>query len=833
MSSMASKIRNANCKLCDLHKSAQTVCVMGNGDNKADLFLVGEAPGYREDELGKPFAGKSGKLLDAILQELDIDRSEVYISNVVHCKPPDNRTPTLTEIKTCVPYLEKELEYVKPKVIILLGNVALRGVTKRSGITKYRGTKLVYEGENFTADVFPTFHPAAILRNPGNMSYLVKDIERAVNFLRGESTEDEVNYEVLNTYSKIKEYVRLIKEKGFVTFDVETTGLNWWDKEKRLVTLGFSCEDNRGVVIPFEHPENPFSQLKMNTIVEHLRTTVFENRKIMKLAQNLKFDAKWTLRYGMPLKGEVNDTMLAHYLLDENSRHGLDALSLEYTDYGEYWTDVLALVKQGRADEVPLAKLAKYNATDCVVTTKLWEIFSKRLKKRKRLQNMYDTLLMPLSSAMTNIEGNGMLVDVAFCDKLVGKFDIEILRLIKSLFSFKACRKYVKHRQTEDPKFDRINLNSPKQIAELLFTENGFNMKPIKETKSGAPSADEEVLIKLMGKKRTAKFASQLLELRKVVYLNSHFAEGMDKFIGSDNRVHTNFKIHGTVTGRMSSSDPNLHNIPRAKQGDYDTPLKMEIKKMFIAPPGKSLLQVDYSQAELRVMADFADERNMKRWFKEGRDIHLAVACKQLGKKPEDITDEERKAAKTINFAIIYCAGPSKLAEGLSSPAKGIFYTNAQSQEFMDEYFAMFPAIKQCMDDFKRRATEKGFVTTRFGRRRRLPNIQSDLIGVREEALRQSVNSPIQGTAADYANFAIVRLMDEGLPKGVRIVNTVHDSILFEVPEGLVKSFGAYVKHTCENLPTKKYFGFELLVPMKVDVEYGKNWGALKELKFD
>jgi DNA polymerase I len=833
-------ISNPNCDQCGLCETAQKVCIIGRGDLRAKIFLVGEAPGFREDDIGKPFAGRSGRLLDDILIELGANRRDVYISNIVHCRPPDNRTPSKKEMQACFPYLEKELDVVRPNMIVALGNTALKALTRRSGITKYRGTTFDYQGNGWYAKILPTFHPAAILRNPRNLEYLVQDLERAFGIERGDVKEERVKYKIIRSAKELKRVVEQIEKKGIFSFDVETTGLKWWSEDQLLCSIGLSWKKGYGVCIPVDHSESDSIYKDGYTWrqAQVLLRRIFSNYDIEKVGHNLKFDAKWLNAYGIKVNGNTFDTMLAHHLLNENAQHGLDSLSLEYTKYGEYWREVneLGLVG-GAAYNIPLKKLARYNCTDAEITLRLRYLFRKQLKEIPKLWNLFNVLVMPVSRSLTEVELNGIAIDMKFLASLMTKFEKELADRYEGLRNYKAAKRVEqvlaleKNGKGKKKKFDKINFNSSQQMDILLFGDDGFGFNPIRQTDAGSNSSDEATLIELSLKKKNGKFPLDLLEYRKVQKLYSTYVKGLYQHIGEDNKVHPNFKISGTVTGRLSCSDPNMQNIPRTAAAAYDSPLKAEIKKLFIAPKGYVLLQVDYSQAELRIMTHVAGEDKMAQWFRDGKDVHLAVAALRLKKPESEVTKAERKEAKTVNFGIIYCVQKKTLAANLSSPSEGIFYSENEAALFIKSYFKLFPKIEKAMHRLQAQAQRDGYVETLFGRRRRLPDLQSDSRAVREEALRQAVNSPIQGSAGEFTTFAMALLLGyvdgkRRLPQGVTIINNIHDALLFQVPIPKLRETARIAKRMCENLPTEKYFGVKLSVPMVVDAEKGPNWGG-------
>jgi len=844
-----SKIKDAGCRKCPLWKTAQSVCLIGRGNLESKVVIVGEAPGLREDDIDKPFAGRSGALLDSTLEAAGVTRDEVYITNVVHCRPPDNRTPTPDEVAACREYLDAELNLIRPKVIIVLGNTALKALTGRSGITKYRGNFFDYTGDGWKAKILATIHPAGVLRSPRFLSSFAEDIYRA--FDPKASRRSTVNYDLITRVRDVEHICndihRLGKNRMFA-FDFETTSLRFWGPKDKVLTCAISFDKDRNYVIPLGHKSSPFSKGDIFDVWTILENMLFLDPVILKVAHNFKFELKWLLRMGIDPSDPIFCTMLAHYILDENQRHDLKSLSIQHCKYGAYWDDVeKSGLYDGNARNVPIELLAPYNATDSRATYELAQIFIGQLKAIPSLNNLYHQLIVRLIRVYARMEISGVQIDIHYLHKLDKRFKRLLREQIEGMRANKICARY-EERRSSDNKSRReyeINFNSQPQMADLLFkSEHGFRFKhkPNWMTEKGSLKTGEEVLIDLSLGKRHRDFPLQLIAHRKTKALASTFITGMAEFLDADNRVHPTFKIHGTVTGRSSCEQPNVQNLPRADVGDYDPPIKKRIRRLFIAPPGKVCVNFDCSQAELRVGAEIAGEKTMERWFREGRDVHTMVTLKRLGypegTEPDEIPNfkEERKGSKTVNFGVLYCVGDDTLAKNLSSPKKGIIFTPEDAHKFKLDYFKVFPRMEAMQRRQKARAMEYGYVETLFGRRRRLPDIESEVKGIREEALRQAVNSPIQGTAVDFAHFAMVIICGlipgrkSILPRGGEIVSMTHDDVRFYIPKHRVKQFAHQLKSLFQSLPTYEYFGFEMGVPMEIDVEVGPNWGDMKKI---
>jgi len=836
-------LRNENCKMCPLHETAEHVCLIGRGDLNAKVFLVGEAPGMREDDIGKPFAGRSGKFLEDVLTELGQSRDMVYISNAVHCRPPDNRTPSIKEINKCKLYLEREFNLVRPTVIITMGNTALRAVTGHSGITKFRGTTLDYNGK-FKAIVFPTLHPAAILRNPGNMECFVDDIEKAFRIAEdGIASRAKCDWKLITTISEVDDLILLIKDKKRCSVDIEANSVSWHSGDTSIAGIGFSCESGSGYFVPIDHKESPFNDNP--DIIRKLSKHIFSNKHVVKIGQNIKYDMHMLMNYGCQFCGTIHDTMFMHYVLDENRGHDLGTISLKYTNYGEYWKEVQQLgLHAGKSTDIDIKKLGEYCVIDADATLISFLAMKAELIRDKKLWNVYKSLLIPAMWCMLEAERRGMTIDLKRLDRLKKEFASEHDRIILELKSFKEVDKFDKIMASEKGKsWKGVNFNSSQQVQRLLFTESGFCTKSVDYTDAGNPKADENALIELIHKRRrVGTFARILLDLRKVNKLDSTYVSGLVKYLCED-KIHPTFRVIGTRTGRMSCKNPNLQQIPRSNPSEYDSPLKAKVKTVYIPTSGYVFLHLDLSQAELRIMTHYSGEKTMLKWFNSNKDVHTHVGAKMLGIGVEDFKKHKdfvahRKRAKTVNFGTIYEVGKYTLAKNLSSPAEGIFFSPDEAQEFLDEYFQLFPAIRAYIDDQHRRAEKIGYVETLFGLRRRLPDVQSGDRAVRTEALRQATNSPIQGTAGQYTIFGMAYLMGyvdgiRRLPDDCYLVNQIHDSILLEVNGDKVNEIAKIIKDIMENLPTEQYFGFKLSVPIIVEADYSSDsWAKLQKIQW-
>ena len=690
--------------------------------------------------------------------------------------------------------------------------------------------------------------------------------------------------------------IKYCKQTGYASIDFETTGVNATYPGGKPTILGVSFQPGSAYIIPLAHKESPFKN-NWKEILIKFGKAVIEDPHIVKIAQNLKFEYNWFKKYGIIMAGRLFDTMLAKYLLDEERPHGLKSLVTRFLpEFDGYDLPGQPGPKAEREriiefwSNVPLEPLSKYCALDCDLTFRLWVFFERRLIDNG-FYPLFRNMLMMATRVLAEAESYGMSINREYLEGLVDIYADKINKCETRIRSNEAIVYYEKHKlktikkkmvkdlkieieeleeeggreimiknreakisrylagdfQTnkEKEKIAPTNFSSPAQMIDLLFTsEYGFEFDIVKYTtdkktkkETDRPSTDEEVLEEL-NVLDDSGFITNLLELRATTKMNSTYVVGMLDKVTSKDKIHGSFLLHGTVTGRLSSREPNLQNIPRSATNS-------DIKKMFIHPKDMVILQMDYSQAELRVLAAAAKEEMMIHWFKIGRDIHLASACLKWGEEYDDIIkiykDDKhpeqgkwairRKQAKTINFGIVYGQTAKKLSIALSTDDHKV--SQLEAQKFLDDFNEQFPAVAKYIKRQQRSAEKKEYVYNLFGRKRRLPNANSDSWGKKAEALRQSVNAPIQGAASDFTLFTSIlireRIRSGELPKSLVQVGTVHDSLIFYIkPEDIHETIPKLYE-VGRNPETKTWFNFEVKgVEMAMDFEVSYNWGTLK-----
>lgn len=791
-------VRNPDCTLCPLHENADHVCMMGQGPLPSKIMIVGEAPGAAEDFEGTPFIGPSGKLLDSMLESVGIDRHEdCYVTNVAKCRPEDNETPTRGQVKICVQsYMGEELVLAQPKFILLLGNSALQGLVGKSGITKHRGS--VWEAKG--AQIFATFHPAAVLRNPKYRAMMVSDFERFARLVRGErSAAPDTKVHIIKTKAQLKELAFKIINAEENSYDIETycdhpTGTNFQEyrgEHSKIVSIAFTFVEGTSYAVLLHHEDTYW---KDPDVVLRVIATALKMSKAKTIAHNGKFDARWMLAKGLPIHQHF-DTMLAGHMIDENRVKGLKPLSqlllgVDAYDVGE---------ELGNAYSMDRKELLIYNAKDTDYTLRLYHRMREELRQEPRVARVFTKLMMPASNVLVEVENHGIQLDMKRWKK----------RFKQAQAIEEKIRRYMLQYVPVE-KREGFNFASPKQVGAWIFDDLGLPI--IEETKTGAPSTKESVLL-ILGKQHKAVAA--MLKWRKwKKYMTTYFLPWRDLRDEND-RIHPTYKLFGTVTGRLSCADPNLQQVPR-------DPF---IRGILGARRGWRLVVADYSQVELRIAAMMANESTMLAQFARGEDIHMIRACKMTGKLPKDVTKEERKAAKPVSFGFLYGMGAPKFVD-YARDSYDVHFTLDEAEEVRYQFFNDYPRLLTWHERQRRLARRYSRVQSPIGRVRHLPDIHSKDRAVQGEAERQAINSPVQSFASDLMLLALIEL-HRMMPKDEAIiVGTVHDSILAEVRDDVVDVWKPRIKETMEDMSiVRRKFGTDVTVPIVADIEVGTHWG--------
>ncbi|TVZ53035.1 DNA polymerase I [Dokdonia sp. Hel_I_53] len=579
-----------------------------------------------------------------------------------------------------------------------------------------------------------------------------------------------------------KLFLQNLLKQSSVCFDTETTGLDPLVAE--LVGIAFSWEAGKGFYIPF-----PEDRTEAQELIEELRP-FFEDSSIEKIGQNLKYDIKVLAKYQITVKGKLFDTMLAHYLINPDMRHNMDVLAETYLNYTP--VSITELIgKKGKNQksmrDVPVAEQTEYAVEDADITLQLKQHFEKELEEAGT-RKLFDEIEIPLLRVLAAMEVEGINLDVEFLQSLSGDLNADIERLTSEIYEEAG---------------EEFKISSPKQLGEILFDKMKLVEKP-KKTKTGQYSTAEDVLSYLA---KDHEIIQKVLDYRGLSKLKSTYVDALPEQVASDGRVHTDYMQTVAATGRLSSNNPNLQNIPiRTERG-------RQVRKAFI-PRDKNhtLLAADYSQIELRIIAALSDEENMIQAFTNGEDIHASTAAKVFNVPIDEVTREQRSNAKTVNFGIIY--GVS--AFGLSNQTD---LSRGEAKELIDNYYKSYPKLRNYMSELVEFARENGYVKTVLDRRRYLNGINSSNAVVRGAAERNAVNAPIQGSAADIIKIAMINIFKklENSDYKTKMLLQVHDELVFDVPNEELDAMKELIQTEMEN-------AFKMAVPLDVEVGLGENW---------
>ncbi|MAY35479.1 MAG: DNA polymerase I [Spongiibacteraceae bacterium] len=597
-----------------------------------------------------------------------------------------------------------------------------------------------------------------------------------------------VEYDVVMDKALFERWLKQLEAAPLFAFDTETTSLDYM--AARVVGVSFAVEAGKAAYVPFGHdylgaPE----QLSEEEVLGALKP-LLENPDKPKVGQNLKYDANVLVNHGIALRGIAEDTMLQSYILDAaGNRHDMDSLALKYLGASTvHYEDIAGKgSKQLTFNQIKVEEAGYYAAEDADITLKLHETLRPQVAAEKELDDVYRAIEMPLVPVLSRMERFGAKVDRALLDKqsqeLAGKIE--------------AIQK-----RAYDEAGGPFNLSSPKQLGEILFEK--LELPVVKKTPKGAPSTAEEVLVELA---HDYKLPQLILDYRGMAKLKSTYTDKLPQMISpATGRIHTSYHQAVAATGRLSSTDPNLQNIP------IKTPEGRRIRQAFVAEKGYKLVAADYFQIELRIMAHLSGDEGLIKAFAEGKDIHRATAAEVFGVALEDVADEQRRNAKAINFGLIYGMSAFGLARQLHIP-------RGEAQDYIERYFDRYPGVARFMEEIKASAKEKGYVETLFGRRLYLPDIKASNGMRRQAAERIAINAPMQGTAADIIKRAMIEV-DGWLQSSdvdAAMIMQVHDELILEVAE-------AEVDAVSKKLEQLMAGAAELAVPLEVGLGVGDNW---------
>ncbi|MBP6763734.1 MAG: DNA polymerase I [Rubrivivax sp.] len=594
-------------------------------------------------------------------------------------------------------------------------------------------------------------------------------------------------YETITTWERFEHWLVVLQAAELVAIDTETDSLD--AMRAQIVGISFAVEPGRAAYVPLAHSHPGVAdQLPLPQVLARLKPWL-EDASRAKLGQNIKYDLHVLANAGIAVQGYRHDTMLQSYVLEAHRTHGLEALAERHLGRkGLSYEDLCGKgVNQIPFAQVDIERATQYSGEDSEMTLHVHQTLWPRVQADAGLRFVYEQIEMPVSAVLQRVERNGVLIDAAVLARQSQQLAERMVALEQAAYDIAG---------------QPFNMGSPKQIGDILFTKLGLPVK--KKTASGAPSTDEEVLQELAA---DYPLPARILEHRSLAKLKGTYTDKLPLMVNpATGRVHTNYAQAVAVTGRLSSNDPNLQNIPiRTAEG-------RRVREAFIAPPGHVLMSADYSQIELRIMAHISEDPALLRAFERGLDVHKATASEVFGTPVAEVSSEQRRYAKVINFGLIYGMGAFGLASNLGIEQKA-------AKDFIDKYFARFAGVKRYMDETRLRAKDLGYVETVFGRRLWLPEINSGNGPRKAGAERQAINAPMQGTAADLIKLAMIAVQkaldDEG--RATRMVMQVHDELVLEVPaaeEGWAR----------EAIPRLMAGVAQLRVPLLAEVGVGANW---------
>jgi len=661
---------------------------------------------------------------------------------------------------------------------------------------------LSYELATIKCDVKLDSKPADLKRSkpdPSKLKELLSQLEfktwlseilgdQPVESGKSKSAKSKKDYQTVFTKKDFESWIDKLKKSKLFAFDTETTDLDYM--KAQLVGVSFCVEEQSAAYVPVSHDyDGAPEQLDIDYVLKSLKP-LLESNSQLKVGQNLKYDRNVLANYDITINGIAHDTMLESYVLDSvGSRHDMDSLALKYLGTNTiHFEDIAGKgKKQLTFNQVDIDTAAEYAAEDADITLQLHNTLLPKLQSESDLLRVYEEIEMPLLPVLSNIEINGVYIDVDMLAKQSKQLEKSLSKLEKEIFDLAGSE---------------FNISSPKQLQEILFDQLGLPV--LKKTPTGQPSTAEEVLQELA---LDFPLPKSILEFRSLSKLKSTYTDKLPLQVSEKTgRIHTSYHQAVASTGRLASKDPNLQNIPiRTEEG-------RRIRQAFVAPKGYKIVAADYSQIELRIMAHLSGDKGLLDAFKHGIDVHRATAAEVFGTSVDKVSNEERRRAKAINFGLIY--GMSAFGLG-----KQLGIGRNEAQEYVDLYFKRYPGVASFMENTKELARDKGYVQTVFGRRLYLPDIKHSNAQRRQYAERTAINAPMQGTAADIIKKAMIST-DEWIRKtelDIKMIMQVHDELVFEIHGNDVENAMPEIVRCMESVVT-------LNVPLKVDIGQGVNW---------
>lgn len=824
-------VRNAVCQDCRLGASGQAegkdVCVTGQGPTGAEVMVVTKFP----------VGPKSRAELERYMTEAGIDPSGFMWCAALKCRVW-SMDPTKTDMKACKPYLHREIEFVKPKYIIAFGGEAMFAVTGRAGVMKYRGRVEEVGG----ATAFCTIAPSMVARNPGYRDGFLADLRYFRNLMDGGTGAGLPPHHVprldqctdVTSKAALRALLAALRTCDAYSYDIESTGASEHADGAAVVSLAITTAGPDGMDsahvwrVPLFHPESPWQRI-WRQVIRALHAAMCAAPR--RIAHNAKFDTRWLHHFGMPDLLPTFDTIIALALLDENAPKGLKPSAQQRLGADPWGIDTKDLLN------TPLPDVLEYNGLDTWHTLRLYYLLRDELKNQPRLGRLFLHLMMPAVQELVEVERRGVYVDrevlatnAQIAQSTLDAVEERLMALVPDWADIPA-------------NLNEVNFGPSNFARWWLFDYLGLPIlargKEKDDGSPGAPSMAEAVMLDLADLETTRganpNVPSLMLERALWNKRTTGFFTPWSEMLTRESRIHTTFKPWGTVTGRLSSGKEDEEKVTaktdRRGVNIQQVPRVALLRGVFGAPPGWSFVEADYSQIELRIAAYLARETTMLHLYATGQDIHMAMAMRMTGKPASDVTKEERKRAKAVNFGFLYGMGWAKFIQTAWLNYQ-VRVTEEESRAFRRSFFEQFPVLPKWHARQRRLAAKYKRVETPLGRIRHLPDIDSPSPDVRSEAERQAINSPVQGMASDMALLSLVHVSRKFRKAGLRAyaIGTVHDAVNFEIHNDDLPAALPVIKRTMENLPLGRLFDVHVDVPIVADVKVGTHWGGAHEI---
>lgn len=826
--------RDPKCRLCKLWQTADDVCDLGFGSPRADILVVSRMPNSSQYQ----------DQIETELTQAGVDIGRCFFTSVVKCRTFD-QDPGRGDLKMCATtYLEAQIAQMKPKYVLAFGNEALAACSKHSGIMKWRGRVEDVTLAGVTYKFLATVSPASVNRNPGQVGGFRADLQLFASTVTGTTDHIKVpRINIIDSKDKLAKLKSIFERAELISYDIETAGLDEWDAEGGIVSLAGTVVVEGKIflfALPLDHPQSVFRK-SWKRVLQILKPSFEAIPK--QVAHNGKFDAKWMRHYGVRARVTF-DTMLAAHLLDENRMKGLKPLARVLLGVAPWGIDTKDL------RNTPLDEVLEYNALDTYYTYELYKIFRAQLIEQPRLLRLFTKLTMPANEILIDAERRGVWIDreklasaykVAF--DMRDEIDAKLMGWVPDAEDTESLEGMAPWPKVgKKGKYAEVNFNASNWLRWWLFDWLGMPViargKPKDDGRPGDPSVSEAVMIELRDH-HPHPVIDLLMERSKWQKYCSTYVSRYMEIADENDRIHTTFKLAGTVTGRLSSGKEDEEKITAKRDRGRGVNLQQVprdpfIRGLFGAPPGYSFIEADLAQIEFRLAAFISRDRTALGLIQRGVDVHLAMAVKMTGKPEHLVTSEERKAAKPVNFGYLYGMWWTKFMQ-TAKVNYGIEFTPDQAQASRKAFFDMYPGFITWHNRQRRLVHQFGRVQSPIGRVRNLPDIHSGDKQVVQEAERQAINSPVQSFASDMNILAMILITEQFTELGIEgyVLGTVHDAINFEIKNDHLHLALPIIKDTMEQLPLRQKFGVIMDIPIGVDIKVGSHWGHAKEVKAD